>query len=181
MLRSLILFFLLLNCFIYLAQTDYVVKPPRDYNLKPSKFSAFIEFGGNAGLFSLNADRIYYYRKDIKISSRIGFALHMNNIYMEPIILLENNFILFKNPHHLELGLGATIQRRFNEKENEPNLYAWENIFFSVWRCGYRFQKQDDGLFLRAALTPVIMRKDDVSFQSNYFQFWAGVSIGMSF
>jgi hypothetical protein len=175
-------------CFIFTffalcasAQDIYVQKPPRDYTKNPAKTAAFIELGGNAGLYSLNIDRIYYYKKILKISARFGFAPHFNGIYIEQIYVLENNFILFTNPHHLELGLGATLQRRYNERPNQIDNYIWENIVFSVARIGYRYQKQDEGFFFRAGLTPAIMSIDAEGFHSNYFQFWAGLSVGVSF
>lgn len=167
--------------FLYWAQDDYASPTPRDYNKHPAKNAGFIELGGNAGLYSLNFDRIYYYKDKLKISARVGFAPHFNGIYIEQEYVLENNFILFTNPHHLELGLGATLQRRYNERPGQIDNYFWENILFSVWRCGYRFQRQDDGFFFRAGLTPVAMSNDAEGFHSNYFQFWAGVSFGMSF
>lgn len=178
---------LFLLCFLFwvhvnlFAQEEYKIKPPHDYSLSPAKTACYIELGGNAGLYSLNVDRIYFYRPNLKISGRVGLAINMNSIYYEPIIVLENNFIFLKNPHHLELGLGVTMQRRYNEKPNQPDNYSWENILFSVWRCGYRYQKQEDGLFFRAAVTPIIMSNDAVGFHPNYFQFWLGLSIGMSF
>ncbi len=173
-----LLFFIPLSI---LAQEDYNLKSTRDYKLKPSKTACFIELGGNAGLYSINVDRIYFYRPNLKISGRVGFAINMNSIYYEPIIVVENNFIFLKNPHHLELGLGGTLQRRYNEKPNQPDIYNWENILFSVWRFGYRYQKQDDGLFFRTAITPIITSNDALGFHPNYFQFWIGISIGMSF
>lgn len=163
------------------AQDDYALPTQRDFSKNPAKTSGFLELGGNAGLYSLNIDRIYYYKEKLKVSARFGFAPHFNSIYIEQIYVLENNFILFKNPHHLELGLGATIQRRYNERPYEIDNYFWENILFSVWRCGYRYQKQEDGFFLRAGLTPVVMSHDALGFHSDYFQFWAGVSVGVSF
>ncbi|MES2565387.1 MAG: hypothetical protein V4565_00885 [Bacteroidota bacterium] len=163
------------------AQDDYALPSPRDFAKNPAKTAGFIELGGNAGLYSLNIDLIYYYKEKFKLSVRGGFAPHFNSVYIEQIYLLENNFILFKNPHHLELGLGATMQRRYNERPNEIDNYFWENILFSVWRCGYRYQKQEDGFFLRAGITPVIMSSDALGFHPDYFQFWAGVSLGLSF
>ena len=174
------LLFSLLNLSFF-AQETYVMKPPHDYSLNPAKTAGFIELGGNAGLYSLNIDRIYFYREKLKISARVGCAINMNSIYYEPIIVLENNFIFFKKPHHLELGLGGTLQRRYNEKPNQPDVYQWENILFSVWRCGYRYQKQDDGFFFRGAVTPIVMSNDALGFHPDYFQLWAGFSIGMSF
>lgn len=163
------------------GQGDYIILSPKDYTKHPAKNAAFIELGGNAGLYSLNFDRIYYYKDKLKLSGRLGFAPHFNGIYIEQEYVIENNFILFKNPHHLEFGLGATVQRRYNERPGQIDTYFWENILFSVWRCGYRFQRQDDGYFFRVGLTPVIMSHDEEGFHSNYFQFWAGVSFGISF
>src|SRR4028118_349908 len=81
------------------CQTDYVaVQPPRDYGHHPSRNVAFIELGGNAGLFSLNFERLYYYKEKFKVTGRAGFAPVFNGIYIEQTYLLENNFILFKNP-----------------------------------------------------------------------------------
>lgn len=173
---------LLMFCTLLIkGQDDYTGLKARDYIKKPAKTAAFIELGGNAGLFCLNIDRIYIYKEKLKLGARLGFAPHFNGFYIEQIYVLENNFILFKNPHHLELGLGATMQRRYNERPNQIDNYFWESILFGVARCGYRYQKQDDGFFVRAALTPIFMSSDAEGFHSNYFQFWAGVSLGASF
>jgi hypothetical protein len=180
--KAILIFFLLSTSSFFAQQNDeYALKPPRDYSKNPAKTATFIELGGNAGLYSLNIDRIYLYKENVKLSARAGFSPTFNGIYIEQNYVLENNFIFFSGTHHLEVGLGATIQRRYNEKPNQIDHYFWENIFYSVWRCGYRFQKQDDGFFLRAAITPVIMKNDAEGFHSNYFQFWAGVGVGVSF
>jgi len=163
------------------SQDDYVLKPPRDYLKDPAKNAGFIELGGNAGLYSLNFDRIYLYKEKLRLSARLGFAPEPQGFYIEQVYVAENNLILFSNPHHLEIGLGATMQRRYNERPNEPDNYFWENIWFGILRCGYRYQKQDDGFFFKAGLTPAIMSKDALGSHPEYFRFWAGVSIGMSY
>jgi len=163
------------------SQDDYVLNAPRDYSKKPAKNAAFIELGGNAGLYSLNFDRIYVYKEKTKLSIRLGFAPEPHGFYFEQGYVIENNIILFSNPHHLEIGTGITLQRRYNEKPNLPDNYFWENILFGVLRTGYRFQKQDDGLFLKAGITPIIIRQSAEGFQPNYFQFWIGAAVGMSF
>ncbi len=179
---------LILHIFLFIglvtqAQTEpeYVLKPPRDYNTKPAKNAAFIELAGNAGLYSLNLDRIYLYKESIKLSARGGFAPHMNGYYMEQRYVFENNFILLPNPHHLEFGIGTTMHRNYNPTQGDTANYKWENIWFGTMRCGYRYQKQDDGLFIRAALTPILFSRDVVGFHPDYFQFWVGASIGVSF
>ncbi len=163
-------------------EEDYTApRPARDYEVNPSKNLAYIELGGNAGFFSLNYERIYFYKEKLKMSVRGGFAPNFNGIYIEQAYVLENNFILFKNPHHLEFGVGVTMQRRYNERPNQTDVYFWENILFSVWRCGYRYQKKDDGFFLRAGITPAVMSNDALGFHPGYFTFWGGVSVGISF
>ena len=166
---------------LLIAQEDYVAKPPRDYATKPAKNAAFVELAGNGGLYSLNVDRIYYYKEKFKLSARLGFAINPHGIYLEQAYILEQNFILFKNSHHLELGIGATIQNQFNESCKTTGEYLWEKIIYSTLRCGYRYQKQDDGFFLKAGLTPVLMQQSNCGFNASYFQLWAGVGVGMSF
>ncbi len=180
-------YFLLIFLFISLnilraQQPDYTMpKPPRDYSKEPAKNAGFVELAGNAGLFSFNYERLYFYKEKFKLGARGGFAPLFNGIYIEQVYLVENNFILFKNPHHLEFGIGATMQRRYNEQPGKIDSYFWENILFGVMRCGYRYQKQDDGFFLRAGFTPAITSNDALGFHANYVQLWGGVSVGMSF
>lgn len=171
---------LLVSTLLY-AQEDYVAKPPRDYATKPAKNAAFVELAGNGGLYSLNFDRIYYYKEKVKLSARLGFAINPHGIYVEQTYVLEQNFILFKNPHHIEFGIGATMQNQFNESCKTTGEYLWEKIIYSSLRCGYRYQKQDDGFFLKAGLTPIFMQQSNCGFNAGYFQLWGGVGVGMSF
>jgi len=173
---------LLFSDLLNAQEEDYTMPHPvRDFEKQPAKNLLYIELAGNGGLYSLNYERIYLYHEKFKTGVRAGFAPNFNGIYIEQVYLLEHTFILFKNPHHLELGAGVSLQRRFNEKPDLPNIYFWENLFFSTWRCGYRYQKQDDGFFFRAGLIPVVMSHDALGFHPDYFQFWGGVSVGMSF
>lgn len=177
--------FIILFCFAAMLASsqvnDYALKPPRDYEKNPAKNAAFIELLGNAGLYSLSFDRIYLYREKLKMSGRLGFTPLPHGHYFEQAYVAENCFILFSNPHHLEFSLGATLQRRYNEKPDNSGDYAWENIWFSAWHCGYRYQKQDEGFFLKAGLTPIIMSHDALGFHPGYFQLWGGLAIGMGF
>ncbi len=182
--KHLVFSIVLTTCSLFAKAQDeeYTMpKPPRDYDKDPAKNAVYIELGGNGGFFSFNYERTYYYREKFKMSARGGFAPNFNGIYIEQVYLIENNFILFKNPHHLEFGVGVTMQRRYNERPNSPDHYFWENLLFSAWRCGYRYQKQDEGFFLKAGITPVIMSHDAVGFHPGYFQLWGGAAVGMSF
>ncbi len=164
-----------------MAQDDYALKTPRDFIKNPTKNAAFVEIGGNGGLYSLNFERIYLYQEKFKMSGRIGFAINPHGVYVEQSYVLEQNFILLKNPHHIEFGLGLTIQNQYNENCKIAGDYLWEKITYSTLRCGYRYQKQDDGFFLKAALTPASGQISNCGFDINYFQLWAGVGVGLSF
>ncbi len=166
---------------IAFSQDDYHLKPPRDYDKSPAKNAAFIELGGNGALYSLNYDRIYYYKEKIKLSARLGFAINPRGKLIEQGYVIEQNMILLPNPHHVEAGLGVSIQRQYNERCYTVGEYKWENILYAAARLGYRYQKQDDGLFLRVAITPIFMQQSDCGFDAFYFQVWGGISIGMSF
>ncbi len=179
--RRLIFLLCLATARLFSQTDDYVLKPPRDYNKKPARNAAFIELAGNSTLYSLSFDRIYYYREKFKMSGRLGFAVLPNGRQIEQSYIAEHCFILFANPHHLEFSAGLTLQRRYNGKPDSPYDYFWENIWFGLWRCGYRYQKQDDGFFFKAGLTPVIMSRDAEGFHPGYFQLWGGIGIGASF
>lgn len=171
----------MLFAFITVAQEDYATLSPRDYVKNPAKTALFIELGGNGGLYSLNIDRIYYYKEKLKLAARAGIAINPHGVYVEQAYVLEQNFILFKNPHHLELGIGITMQNQYNESCKITGEFLWEKIIYSSLRCGYRYQKQDDGFFWKIAATPIFMQQSDCGFDANYFQLWAGAGVGMSF
>jgi hypothetical protein len=63
---------LLLFCFskVLFCQQDYALKPARDYTKKPAKNAAYVELGGNAGFYSLNFERTYFYRERFKMAAR---------------------------------------------------------------------------------------------------------------
>lgn len=164
-----------------MAQNDFELKPPRNYELKPARMAFYIELGGNAGLYSLNAEYYYLYKEKCKLSGRLGFNVVPHGYYLHQAYLIEQNVVLFKTPHHLELGLGITVQRQYNERYNSTTDYFWENTWYATTRFGYRYQKQEEGLFLKAGLTPIVFQKSHYEFNASYFQLWAGVSIGVSF
>jgi hypothetical protein len=165
------------------AQTednDYVLDKPRDYTKYPARNANYIEILGNGDLFSINFDRILFYRKQFKISGRVGAGVMPNGIYFEPSAMIENNYIFFDGNHHLEVGPGFSWFRRNNPKCDDKSTYAWENIFFGMMRIGYRLQKQEEGFFMRIGATPIFYRKTDCV-TDNSIRFWGGVAVGMSF
>lgn len=162
---------------------DYVLDKPHDYDKYPARSANFIELAGNAGLYSLNFDYIYFYKEKFKMSGRIGASIFPNGYHLEQAYVIEQNFIFFENPHHLEFGPGLTLQRKFNPTCANDSIYKWESIWFGMFRLGYRYQPQTDGFFFRAGITPIFYRKSDcgVEFPVTKTWFWAGVAIGVTF
>jgi len=163
------------------AQETLPLQRKDNYLRRIPRSAIYIELFGNSGLYSVNYDYIWFYRPKLKNAIRIGGAIFPNNYYIEQSLVLEDNFILFPGNNHLELGLGLTLQRRFNGLCNQPERYAWENLWWGMGRIGYRYQTQDEGFFFRTGATPIFYSKNSCNCEFPYFQFWVGMSLGVSF
>lgn len=165
-----------------IKETEYVLENPRDYTKFPALNAIYIEILGNAGLYSLNFDRVFFNRQKFKISGRVGAMIWPNSIYLEQGYTVENNYIFFGGDHHFELGPGLTLQRKFNQDCKDTLNYKWESVWFGMFRLGYRYQRQDEGFFFRFGLTPIFYRKYDCREDfppPNWF--WLGIAVGVSY
>lgn len=186
--RILSIIVFLLAAFIAKSQVkddDYVLRTPRDYDKDPARSANFIELLGNAGLYSLNTDYIFLYRNQFKISGRLGGNIFPTGYYIEQAYVIENNYIFLPNPHHIEVGPGLTLQRKYNVSCTDSTVTHWESFWFGMFRIGYRYQQQEDGFFFRAGFTPIFYRKNDCNCDSPILTggkwFWAGLAVGVSF
>jgi len=164
---------------------DYVLENPRDYSKFPAMNSNYIELLGNAGLYSLNFDRVVLYRKKFKISGRVGANIWPVGYNLEQAYVVENNYIFFDSPHHFEVGPGLTLQRKYNPVCSDTSQYpkySWESVWFGMFRLGYRYQKEEEGFFFRFGLTPILYRKYNCATDIPPAKwFWLGVAIGVSY
>ena len=86
-----------------------------------------------------------------------------------------NELYSFGN-HHIEGGLGyVVIREAIRDTENNPEEWFWSGVF--TGRIGYRFQKPDGRLILRAGFTPFLEHEDIAT----EFHPSGGASIGYSF
>jgi hypothetical protein len=160
----------------------YTLDQPRDYNKDPARTATFIELGGNGSLYSVNFDEILFYGEKFKVSGRLGAAVFPNGYHIEQAYVVENNYILFSNPHHLELGPSVTLQRKFQESCSDTTKVIWESLWYGMFRLGYRYQKQEDGFFFRVGILGIPYKKDDCGTQiPPQNKFWVGISIGISY
>ena len=166
-------------------EDDYLLKTPHDYKKFPARTAMYIELLGNAGLYSLNLDQIFIYREKFKVSGRAGASVFPVGLNLEQAYVIENNYSFGSCPHHFEIGPGLTLQRKYNPVCSDTTKYPrynWESVWFGMFRLGYRFQQQEDGLFFKAGITPIFYRKYDCATDIPPAKwFWLGLAIGVSY
>ena len=165
----------------------YTLEAPRDYSKFPALNANYIEVLGNSGfLFSLNLDRIFYYKPKLKISAAAGIAVMPNTYYLEQSYYIANNYILLDGDHHLEFGPGLTLWRKYNPDCKDTSEFPrshWENVWFGMFRLGYRYQKNEEGFFFKAGLTPFPYRKYDCASEwlPTHWNYLFGIAIGVTY
>jgi len=175
-------FFIVTGSYAQIKETEYVLEKPHDYDKDPARTATYFEIGGNGSLYSINFDEIFLYREKFKVAGRLGFAIFPNGYHIEQAYVFENNYILFRNPHHLELGPGITLQRKYQAACRDSTNFIWESLWYGMLRVGYRYQKQEDGFFFRAGLLGIPYKKDDCGTEfPPKNKFWFGISVGISY
>jgi hypothetical protein len=144
----------------------------KNENEKFRKNSVYLELFGNSYFqYNVGYDRILFDKgkNKLSIASGIGYL---------PLEISSHNFGWFNyiftsqvnyftgNEHHFETGLGFTYIGKKNSDYYD---------IFLLLRIGYRYQKQDGGLFIKSSLTPLY------SLEVNQFLPWAGIVVGWTF
>ncbi len=164
--------------------------------------SLYLEMGGVAGFYSVNYDRILEQKKSGLTSFSVGATYWGKIDYSDGRtnfgIPVSYNYLIGKNNHHLELGIGITF---LYYKFLFQNLYSKEEekgIASSfLLKCGYRYQKPTGGMFYKVTFTPLLdavryyKKVINISitntsfiekgFGNNGFFPWAGISVGYTF
>ncbi|MFN8428493.1 MAG: hypothetical protein U0V04_00800 [Spirosomataceae bacterium] len=166
------------------------------------------------GIFnSFSIDRLYNVDKKIKTSFNTGLTTIPLPEFIVFGVPVSYNYILGEKNHHLELGLGITgmyIRSRIfrvhirvidANGSTETNHYeSHRNDIYTYFtpKIGYRFKKNNGGLFFRLTFTPIlpginrIGGVEDENFniarETHYFKSaaflktkfypWVGISIG---
>jgi hypothetical protein len=135
----------------------------------------FGEFGGSAGLISLNFDKRFS-KSPEGFGVRIGagyMAWQDTEIFNFPILV---NYLTGKNGKYFELGFGPTIgyaQERQEPMDPDLSFEPYLTVFGSI-NLGYRYQPVNGGFNFRAGISP-ILNFDDI------IPFWPYLSFGYSF
>ncbi|MBC7863249.1 MAG: hypothetical protein IAF38_09755 [Bacteroidia bacterium] len=174
-----ILFLLFFTCDFF-SQGEIVDTIKDADSIKIPHNTAYIELGGNSGLYSLNYERIFVNTPAFKFFSRIGAGPLPNGKHFSQIYLAEENFCFGKNGRYLEAGIGLTFQRKWVEDCDENKTFAYGNLYYGIFRLGVRFQPENKGTVFRIGLTPTMYYKDQCS-NGFSFQFFGGISYGLVF
>jgi hypothetical protein len=189
--------------------------------------SLYLEIGGQSIFYSLNYDKLFLIKEIIQTSFTVGASIVPKNTFCDFGIStpISYNFILGKSSHKFVVGIGLTpfyLKRHIIDEISSMydyqgfmnyggqistyniNYLAKEFYIYFTPKLGYRYQKKEEGLFIKADLTPLLagyffqekLREgygiglsrtvtstyfNNVPFNSKSVQFWAGVSLGWTF
>lgn len=148
------------------------------------KNAAYAELGGNAGLYSVNYERLTAVGEKVRFAPRVGFSWLGKNRVAIPV---EANVLLGKtavSKDFAELGLGTTLLNTkshgianfgiADDSSNQPDK-ALRMLF--VLRAGYRHQKPEGGFMYRIGFT--LLANPHASIEK--ILPFGGVSLGHSF
>ena len=114
-----------------------------------------------------------------KTASQVGVSYYPPKTGMRDIwIPIGINELLSFGNHHLEAGIGyLPIREATRDPELQVREWFWSHMV--TGRIGYRFQKPDGRLILRAAFIPVL--EIDQLGHGDEFHPLGGISVGYSF
>lgn len=140
------------------------------------KNSVQIELFGHGLFYSLNYERIILNKSRFKTAAQVGMSYYPPKTgLIELWIPVAVNEILSFDKHHFEMGLGYVFT---NESETVMvNGELKERIGgFITGRIGYRYQKPQGRILLRAGFTPFLEYQSTSEFHPS-----GGLAIGYNF
>jgi len=117
-----------------------------------AKNAVYVEGATRGPVYSINYDRIFRQGEKLAYSFRAGFSIY-NNTVAFPVGV---NFITGLNEHHAEFSFNVIPYIDYdvhlvgsNNTESDKYIYVNPSI-------GYRYQKKEGGVFLKAAVGPSV-------------------------
>lgn len=137
----------------------------QENNIK--KNSVYLEIAGSGLLYSVNYDRLLIIDNKMRFSTTVAvwYIPHIESISDFKYMIGSSvgfNTLFGKQTHFAELGINFAYM---NMKDTEDNIY---HTAYLPIRLGYRYQKDDGGLFLRASLMPIIAIYQDADAEFLY-------------
>lgn len=117
-----------------------------------AKNAVYIEGATRGPVYSVNYDRIIRQGDKLAYSLRAGFSIEKKAVSF-PVGI---NFITGLNDHHAEFSLTIIPYIKQVDKNSGANNDGSDKYFFINPAVGYRFQKKEKGIFIKAAAGPSI-------------------------
>jgi hypothetical protein len=142
--------------------------------------SVYLELGGNAGLGSLNYERLFPVRDNLSFAGRVG-GLYLpdgkkNYVYMLPA---ELSVLWGENALKFESGFGFTYFKYVNRDYSYyDGVISSSEKLFPVLRLGTRRQVGESPFFFRSAFTFIFIETVTLG---KFPIPWLGISAGYSF
>lgn len=119
------------------------------------KNAAYVELAGSGLIYSVSYDRLLLVDQKMRFSGTFStwYIPHFEEFSDFEFIIGSSiglNTLIGKKNHFAELGINVAY---WNMKDTEENFY--HTIYVPV-RLGYRYQRDEGGLFLRLSLMPII-------------------------
>jgi len=139
---------------LFLAIT--VNSQDKDRNPFERKNSIQLDFGGPGLFYSFNFESILLNKRQFKTASQVGLSYYPPMTGIRDVwIPIGLNELMSFNKHHVEMGIGyIVIREAIRDPENNPDEWFWSGLMSA--RIGYRYQKPDGRLILRAGFTPIM-------------------------
>lgn len=134
---------------VVIVLTGHCVK---GFGQQQAKNAVYIEGATRGPVYSLNYDRIIRQGKKLAYSLRAGFSVEKNAVSF-PVGI---NFITGQNDHHADFSFTIIPYIDHVDKNSGLNNDATDKYFFINPAIGYRFQKAEKGIFIKAAVGPSI-------------------------
>jgi hypothetical protein len=117
-----------------------------------AKNAVYAEGATRGPVYSINYDRIIRQGEKLAYSFRAGFSIYKNTVSF-PVGL---NFITGIDEHHAEFSLTIIPYIDYDVHLIGSNNTESDKYIFVNPAIGYRYQKADGGIFLKAAVGPSI-------------------------
>ena len=152
------------------SQTDSS-RPPKFAHRNSVQFELF----GHGLIYSANYERILINKPRFKTAVQAGVSYFLPTVGFRPVwIPVGINELVSFGKHHLEIGVGQVITPEMGHDLQGNEKLQWD--FLLSGRLGYRYQKPDGRLIVRAGFTPFYEYQGGHGFHPS-----GGLAVGYSF
>lgn len=144
-----------------------------------AKNAVFAEIGGKGIVYSLNFDRLFYQKNNLKLSARVGLGyIPETRVYSSALFVpISLNVMYGKKSNYVEISLGQTLRLYPSYNVQGVDYPSYTESPLTFIGLGYRYQKDQGGLFFTSTLLASFVQQENTT----KFSPWLGLGIGKSF